>query len=173
MKTEKERFLIFYDRLVTFTHTCVDRLPTDMLHWQPVDAANVSFGDRVTDVTIESLYVHLVVGEHVWIRMLRGCAEGDTIPLPMDKALTAELTAEDYLSKSLTMHADNLAILEGFDADRMATSIQFSDREWTIQGMLWAIVGHRNYHIGNIDTYCRLAGAEAPDYFQFEPVEMA
>ncbi len=173
MKTEKERFLIFYDRLVTFTHTCVARLGPEMLHWQPVDAANVSFGDRVEDVTIESLYVHLVVGEHVWIRMLRDCSEGGTIPLPMDKAMTAELTAGDYLANSLTMHTENLAILEAFDAEHMATPISFSGRTWTVQGMLWAILGHRNYHIGNIDTYCRLAGADAPDYFQFEPTEMA
>lgn len=172
-KNEKDRFLVFYDRLVTFTHSCVHRLPSEMLHWQPPAGGDISFGERVEDVTVESLYLHLVVGEHLWIRNLRDCVEGETIPLPIDKDMTARLAEDNYLATSLTMHQDNLAIIGDFDLERMATTVWFSDREWSVQGFLWAIYGHRNYHIGNIDTFCRLAGAEAPDYFQFNPVQMA
>jgi len=173
MKNERERFLIFYDRLVTFTHDCVERLPAEMLRWQPPSGGDVSFGDRVEEVNIENLYLHLVVGEHLWIRNLRDCSSGDTIPLPIDKEMTARLAGEDYLLSSLAMHRENLAILETFSATRLGLDIHFSGREWTVQGFLWAMYGHRNYHLGNIDTYCRLAGAPAPDYFQFNPVEMA
>ncbi|MBN4059556.1 DinB family protein [Acidimicrobium ferrooxidans] len=173
MKSERERFLVFYDRLVNFTHGCVHRLPQEMLHWQPSQTAAVSFGERLEDVTIEALYIHLVVGEHLWIRNLRDCSDDEVIPLPLDKAMTADLAKSDYLAASLSMHADNLAIIESFDEDHMTKTVWFSDRKWTVQGFLWAIYGHRNYHIGNIDTYCRLAGAPAPDYFQFDPIEMA
>jgi len=173
MKNEKERFLVFYDRLVNFTHDCVERLPAEMLHWQPPMGAEISFGERVEDVNVENLYLHLVVGEHLWIRNLRDCAEGDTIALPIDKEMTADLAQQDYLSASLSMHGENMAIIGQFDADRMAMTIWFSGRKWTVQGFLWAMYGHRNYHIGNIDTYCRLAGSQAPDYFQFNPIEMA
>ncbi len=173
MKSEKDRFLIFYDRLVTFTHDCVRRLPPDMLHWQPPAGADISFGERVEDVTVESLFLHLVVGEHRWIRNLRDCADGETISPPIDKDLTARLAEGEYLATSLTMHRDNLAIIEGFDDERLAMTVWFREREWSVQGFLWAIYGHRNYHIGNIDTFCRLAGAEAPDYFMFDPVQMA
>jgi uncharacterized damage-inducible protein DinB len=173
MNSENERFLIFYDRLVTFTHDCVHRLPPEMLRWRPQAGAEVRFGERVEDVTIENLYVHLVVGEHLWIRNLRDCGDGETIPVPIDKAMTGRLTEGDYLATSLTMHADNLATIKSLDDRRLATTVWFSDRRWTVQGFLWAIYGHRNYHIGNIDTYCRLAGADAPDYFRFNPVEMA
>jgi uncharacterized damage-inducible protein DinB len=173
VKSEKERFVIFYDRLVTFTHRCVDQLPPEMLNWQPPAGADISFGERVEDVTVESLYLHLVVGEHLWIRNLRDCVEGETIPFPIDKEMTVQLAGEDYLARSLAMHENNLAIIEDFDVERMATTVWFSKRKWTVQGFLWAIYGHRNYHIGNIDTFCRLAGAPAPDYFQFDPVEMA
>jgi len=173
MTTEKERFLIFYDRLVTFTHDCVERLPDEMLHWQPPSGGEVSFGERVEEVNIENLYLHLVVSEYLWLRNLRDCTDGAIIALPIDKEMTTRLAAQDYLDISLVMHRENMAIVERFDAPRMALQVWFSDRKWTVQGFLWAMYGHRNYHIGNIDTYCRLAGAQAPDYFQFNPVEMA
>ncbi|MFV2039288.1 MAG: hypothetical protein ACC660_03505 [Acidimicrobiales bacterium] len=173
MKNEKGRFLTFYDRLVNFAHDFVLRLPSEMLHWQPDTEADMRFGERVEDVTVESLYLHLVVGEHLWTRNLRDCVEGDIIPLPIDKDMTARLASGDYLADSLMMHGENLDIIAAFDDAHMARSLLFSDRKWSVQGFLWAIYGHRNYHIGNIDTYCRLAGAPAPDYFQFDPVEMA
>ncbi len=173
MHSEKQRFLILYDRLVTFTHSCVARLPPEMLNWQPPAGADVSFGERVEEVTIENLYLHLVVGEHLWLRNLATCAEGDTIALPLDKDMTRRLAEGNYLSTSLTMHDDNLSLIGEFDDEHMAKTVLFSGRTWSVQGFLWALYGHRNYHIGNIDTYCRLAGAPAPDYFQFNPVEMA
>jgi len=46
--------------------------------------------------------------------------------------------------------------------DRMVLEVQFSERKWTVQGFLWAMYGHRNYRVGNIDTYCRLAGSRPP-----------
>ncbi|MEE9417040.1 MAG: DinB family protein [Acidimicrobiales bacterium] len=173
MTNEIERFIIFYDRLVNFTHDCVKRLPAEMLQWQPSAGSNVNFGERLEDVTIEGLYIHLVVGEHLWLRNLRDCADGETISLPVDKDMAAQLADSDFLATSLAMHTDNMAIISDFDDERLALAVRFSDREWTVQGFLWAILGHRNYHIGNIDTYCRLAGAEAPDYFQFDPIQMA
>lgn len=173
MKNEKDRYLIFYDRLVHFTHDFMRELPAEMLHWHPQTDADVKFGDRVEDVTIENLYLHLVVGEHLWTRNLRDCVTGEVIPLPIDKDMTAELAAKDYLAKSLLMHQDNMDIISDFNEARMATMVVFSERQWSAQGFLWAMYGHRNYHIGNIDTFCRLAGAPAPDYFQFNPVQMA
>ncbi len=173
MHDERQRFLTLYDRLVTFTHDCVARLPQDMLHWQPPAGANVNFGERVEDVTIENLYLHLMVGEHLWLRNLELCGEGETIALPLDQDMTKRLAEGDYLAASLAMHSDNMAVIEAFDDEHMAKTVFFSERKWSVLGFLWAIYGHRNYHIGNIDTYCRLAGAPAPNFFQFDPIEMA
>ncbi len=172
MSDEHRRFLRLYDQLVLFTHDAVKRLPEEMLHWRPPTDAEVRFGERVEDVTVENLYLHLVVGEHLWIRNLARATPDAGIPLPLDKEMEARLARGDYLAESLIMHLSNMEILRSFDPDRLATTIQFSGHRWTVGSFLWAMYGHRNYHIGNIDTFCRLAGAPAPDYFQFRETEL-
>lgn len=59
--------------------------------------------------------------------------------------------------------------MKGFTRAHLDKRIFFSDREWSGMGFLWAIYGHRNYHLGNIDLLGRLAGEDVPDYFGFEP----
>ena len=172
MNEDHDRFLHFYDQLVLFTHDAVKRLPAGMLHWKPPTDADVRFGERVEDVTVENLYLHLVVGEHLWVRNLAAARPEETIPLPLDKEMEARLSQGNYLAESLVMHSANMEILRSFDAERLATPIVFSNHRWSVGSFLWAIYGHRNYHIGNIDTFCRLAGAPAPDYFQFRDPEL-
>ena len=68
------RFLVLFDRLATETNLWVERMPPEKLEWLPIDNGNVRFGDRISRVTIKSLYVHIVVAEHVSVRNLRDCA---------------------------------------------------------------------------------------------------
>jgi len=48
---------------------------------------------------------------------------------------------------------------------KLATNIQWVDRDWTVMGFLWGIYSHRSYHLGNIDIYLREADEQAPDFF--------
>lgn len=70
---ELDRFRVLFDRLVTVTNDWISQTPSDRLEWVPVDNPNVRFGDRVSLVTIKSLYVHVAVGEHHWMRDLKQC----------------------------------------------------------------------------------------------------
>ena len=173
MIAELERFLVLFDRLFHFTLTALERTPPELLDWQPELEAAVRFGTRVEHVTIRNVAVHLAVGEHHWVRDLRDCGDGETIPTPRDPKLTARVAAGDLVDLSRAMHAEDIGVLEGYGDDVLGKSVRFSGRTWTGMGFLWAIYGHRNYHHGNIDLLWRLGGFEAPDYFDFDPPEMA
>lgn len=170
---ERDRFLIHFDRLFHFVHDAVKNLPPEMRTWKPEGNYDPAYGERVAEVTCENIYIHMMVGEHHWLRNMASCADGDHIPTPIDRELTAKLEKLDYLAESLKMHEENLAIIRGYSEEELAKTVWFSKRKWTVMGFLWAIYGHRNYHLGNIDIFWRMAGADAPDYFQFHPVEMA
>jgi len=44
---------------------------------------------------------------------------------------------------------------------------------WSVMGFLWGLFGHRAYHLGNIDIYVRQADTPAPDFYSFNPKQMA
>ncbi len=172
MSEELDRFLVLFDRLVHFTHDGVANTPKEMLGWHPPVDADVRFGERVTDVTIKNLFIHLTVGEHNWVRALRDCEDGAVIKTPRDPALTESIAAGDFLETAARMHTENMQVVRGYTDDTLRKSMEFSERSWSVMGFLWAIYGHRNYHLGNIDMYWRLGAGEAPDYFNFTPRQM-
>lgn len=171
--TEFDRFLVLFDHLVEITNDWIARTPEDKLDWVPVDNKNVRFGDRVSLVTIKSLYIHTAVGEHHWIRNLRDCADGAVLPVPKDPDLSAQLSAGDFVARCGNMHRENMQILRDFDERQLKKSVSFVDRQWTVMGFLWAIQAHRAYHLGNIDIYLRQSDTAAPDFFHFHATEMA
>ncbi len=170
---ELNRFLVLFDRLVNFTHDGIEATPKDKLEWVPAEGGNVQFGTRLNDVTIRALCVHMFAGENKWARALRDCKDGDALDRPNDPALTAKLSGEDFLSLAMDIHKETMDIISRFSEGDLQKSISFAKRNWTVMGFLWAIYGHHNYHHGNIDTYWRLSGCEAADYFNFEPRDMA
>jgi len=170
---ELDRFRVLFDRLVTVTNDWISQTPPDRLEWVPVDNQNVRFGDRVSLVTIKSLYVHVAVGEHHWMRNLKQCREGATIPLPKNPELTAQLMRGDFVGEAMKLHQGNMRILDTFTEDDLRKSIHFSDCTWSTMGFLWAIYAHRAYHLGNIDIYLRQSDTKAPDFFHFHPTMMA
>lgn len=174
-RSELQRFLVLFDRLVTETDLWIRNTPPDRLDWLPIDTPHVRFGDRLTTVTIKSLYVHMAVAEHHWSRNLRDCAAGEEIPLPRGSAFGAELTAGDFVALARRSHEENLEILRDFSPEILAKPISFAGdgSHWTVMGFLWGMYGHRAYHLGNLDIYLRQSDNETPDFFSFQPKAMA
>lgn len=170
---EFERFLILFDRLYAFTETCLKLTPLDKQEWQPVSNDSVRFGDRVSSVTIKGLYVHMIVGEHSWFQALKECKEGAVIPTPSNKKLSEQLMLGDIATEARKLHTQNIAQLRSYPAGLLTQSIEFSGCTWTVMGFLWAIFAHRSYHLGNIDIYMRQGEMAAPDFFNFNPPQMA
>lgn len=169
---EFNRFLVLFDRLVHFTRDGIASTPADKLKWMPMEGRNVQFGERLRGVTIKGLCIHLFVGENKWSRILRECEDGAKIDAPNDPDLTARLSGNDFLEAGMKLHKETMANFGALSENDLRKSISFARRDWSVMGFLWAIYGHHNYHHGNIDTYWRLSGCEAMDYFNFEPRDL-
>ena len=173
MSQELERFLTLFDGLVQSTNSWLELTPAEKLEWVPVENPNMKFGDRISTITIKSVYIHTIVGETGWARLLKDCDDGaDLKPPPANRELTKELMAsDDFVADAMKLHRENMALFGSYDDARLARRMKWSGREWTVMGFLWAIYSHRSYHLGNIDIYLREADAPAPDFFSnFQPV---
>ncbi len=173
MSTELERYCILFDRLVCRTIKEVSATSESSLTWQPTLTAELRFGDRITDVTVKSLFVHLVASEHLWFDALASCDEGASLPVPSSQELPARLSGGNNLAVAMEMHSENMHIVGKFPESTLTKKVTFTECHWTVMGFLWAIYGHHNYHFGHIDMFWRLSGAQGPEYHSFHPREMA
>jgi uncharacterized damage-inducible protein DinB len=61
----------------------------------------------------------------------------------------------------------------GLSQSQLDKHVVWAGRRWTVMGFLWGAYAHRAFHIGNIDIYLRQAGVVAPEFFEFNPPQMA
>ena len=172
---ELGRFLVLFDRLVAETDLWMANTPPDRLDWVPIDTPRVRFGDRLTKVTIKSLYVPMAVAEHKWSRDLSVCEDGETLQLPRDPKLAERVMEGDFMANAREMHRQDMEILGAIPEQQLAKRMTFAgdDSRWTVMGFLWGMWGHRAYHLGNLDIYLRQSDSETPDFFSFNPKNMA
>lgn len=172
---EFKRFLVLYDRLVNETYQWMEATPEDKLNWLPIDTPYVRFGDRLTEVTIKTLYIHMAMAEYKWIPNLMTCAEGDTIALPRDAELMRKLVEGDTLEEGRKMHQQNMAHLAEYTDEILSKKVSFAGdgSQWSGMGFLWGMYGHRSYHLGNLDIYLRQSDTPTPDFYSFQPKTMA
>lgn len=171
--SEFERFLIMFDRLFDFVETYVRKTPEDKYEWKPVDGPGVSFGDRLDDVTIKSLYIHLVTSEDGFIRSIVEMEDVAEIPIPKNKRLVNKLFKGDFITLGRELHLESMASLRELEAEQLARTVWFQGCEYSVMGFLWAIYGHYAYHLGNIDIYMRQGDMGPTAFFNFTQSEMA
>jgi hypothetical protein len=166
--TEHQRFLELFDALFVSNNKWMEVTPAEKLEWVPLDNPNMKFGDRISTITIKSVYIHTIVGECGWARMLGTCKEGASLRPDMEqgKVLTQQLDrSRDLLGEATRLHRDNMDRFRAFDRACLDKKISWMNRDWSVMGFLWGIYSHRSYHLGNIDLLLREANAEAPDFF--------
>lgn len=173
LQAERDRFLTLFGRLVASTTEMMEAMPADKREAVPVQNPSVRFGDRLSQVTAKSLFIHTIVAEHRWAQDLCNCSDGDVIPVPRDPVLTETLSAGDYLKRAGELHEDNVRIFAGFTDSALSTHITFNESAWTVMGLLWGVYSHRAFHVGNIDIYVRQFGVTPADFFNFAKRPMA
>ena len=172
-KAEHDRFLTLFERMVSHTDAWIERTPPEKLDWVPIETSAMRFGDRVSRVTIKGLIAHTVVGEVHWSQFLRDCPDGATMPLPAYQALADEFQKGDFRQVAHRAQAETLAAFRGYALDQLDRRVSWVGRSWTVMGFLWGIYAHRAFHLGNIDIYLRQAGVVAPEFFEFDPPQLA
>ncbi len=176
MTTEHARFLALFDALAIANTAWMARTPPPKWDWVPFDNPHMKFGDRISTITIRSVYIHTIVGEVIWADTLGECAEGARLgpDHARSKALTQELeSADDLVNESMRLHTQNMQKFSAYDAATLSKPIQWVGRDWTVMGFLWGIYSHRSYHLGNIDILMREADENAPDFFSNFQQQMA
>ncbi len=168
-RAEFDRFVVLLDCLAQATDKWIERTPEDKLNWVPVDNPNVRFGDRVSLVTIKSLYIHVAIEEYHRMRFLKDCEDGALVPNPSDPVLTAKLANGDFVREAAELHEDTMRALRSYTDDQLRKTIRFSERTWTMMEFLWTMYAHRSYHLGNIDIYLRQSDTLAPNFFHALP----
>jgi uncharacterized damage-inducible protein DinB len=170
---EHERFLTLFQRMVDHTNAWIAKTPKDKLDWVPIQTDAMRFGDRVSRVTIKGLIAHIVVGEDHWAHSLPGLADGAVMPIPKYSALQEEFEKGDFREIAHRSQAGIVKAFAGLSPSELDKEVVWVGRSWTVMGFLWAAYAHRAFHIGNIDIYLRQANVVAPEFFEFNPPQMA
>lgn len=176
MNSEQQRFLALFDALVEANNAWMTRTPKDKWNWVPFDNPNMKFGDRISTITIKSVFIHTIVGEVQWASMLPSVADGAEMKMdpPKIKTLTQQLDeTSDLIGESMKLHAQNMQAFAEISENQLAKNLRWSGRDWTVMGFLWGIYSHRSYHLGNIDIFMREADEPAPDFFSNFRQQMA
>ncbi|MDP4594258.1 MAG: hypothetical protein NWT00_06795 [Beijerinckiaceae bacterium] len=176
MTAEQHRFLSLFDALTEANNAWMNGMPKDKWNWVPFDNPNMKFGDRISTITIKSVFIHTIVGEVQWASLLPSVAEGGEMKMDPSKIkpLTQQLDeATDLIDASMQLHAQNMDAFGSIGAEQLAKNIRWTGRDWTVMGFLWGIYSHRSYHLGNIDIFMREANEPAPDFFSNFHQQMA
>lgn len=171
--SEHQRFITLFQRLVDHTDAWIARTPEHRLDWVPIQTGAMRFGDRVAHVTIKSLIAHIAVGEDHWAHWLPDGADGAVMPLPQYSALQNEFLRGDFRAVASKVQQETIAAFDALTAAQLDKKLVWAGREWSVMGFLWGVYAHRAFHIGNIDIYLRQADVVAPEFFEFNPPQMA
>lgn len=174
--TEQQRFLTLFDALVEANNAWMTGTPKDKWNWVPFDNPNMKFGDRISTITIKSVFIHTIVGEVQWAQMLPQVEDGGEMKMNPDKikALTKQLDeSDDLIGESMKLHGRNMQFFGGLTQQQLDRNVRWSGRDWTVMGFLWGIYSHRSYHLGNIDIFMRESDEAAPDFFSNFRQQMA
>lgn len=166
--SELQRFLALFDAMVEANNAWMNGTPKAKWDWVPFDNPNMKFGDRISTITIRSVFIHTIVGETNWAGLLGGLSDGADMVFDMSriKALTKELdVSTDMIADSMKLHASNMKAFAALDSAQLAKKLRWMGRDWSVMGFLWGIYSHRSYHLGNIDILMRESDEDAPDFF--------
>jgi uncharacterized damage-inducible protein DinB len=173
VNSELSRFIVLFDRLVQYTEAWLDKMDPAKLEWMPIENPSMRFGDRVARITVKGLIIHTILAERHWVQQIRSCPPGSEIAKPDDPETARRLTEGDFRAVAKRLHAANLALLRAFTDADLAKPVKWVGRDWTGMGLLWGMYAHRAFHVGNIDIYLRQSDVIAPEFFEFNPVQMA
>lgn len=169
--TEPDRWSRLFEQQLRHTQDFLGLLrPED---WQvvPRDSDTLFLGTRVRRITIAALVGHLVTATENWLTRLHQAESGDTIPIPRAEELDA-LPQDETMAQ---VYARRVEVLLGLaqqltDAD-LDKQVSFAGRQYTGAGLLWAVLAHHSFHLGQIDLVMRQQGLAAPEFMEWPETE--
>lgn len=170
---ELRRFLSLFDTLVEHTLKYLSRSDVAQYEIVPVDTPLMFLGTRVNKINIGALLRHLILAEHHWFTSLPEVEPGGTIPFPKNAAALDEVPdGPELLQKYRDSYAEARRSLEKLTAHDLEKEVTFGKTRYNGLGLLWTILGHHSFHLGQIDLLQRQQNIEPPEYMEWPTHEV-
>ncbi len=171
MPSELQRFLTLFDQLMEQTFAYLKRVDTPAYAAVPVDSDVMFLGTRVNKINIGGLVRHLTLAEPHWFESLSSASDGDTIPLPGKSSLLEGVgDGQPLVDAYRSAYARCQPPLEKLTETELNKRVSFVGRHYTVMGLLWTVLGHHNFHLGQIDLLMVQENIQPPEYMEWPEV---
>ncbi len=171
MPSELQRFLNLFDQFMEHTFAYLKRVDTPAYASVPVDSDVMFLGTRVSKINIGGLVRHLILAEPHWFESLSSASDGDTIPLPGNSSLLEGVgDGQPLVDTYRSAYARCRPLLEKLTETELNKRVSFVGRHYTVMGLLWTILGHHNFHLGQVDLLMRQENIQPPEYMEWPEV---
>lgn len=143
--TDAERFVSNWNRIHTDTSRVLRAAPDETLDWRPKEDM----------FTMRELIGHIPQAELV---LVRSALAGSTQKIPFDSSRSAAEIAAAFDSQ----HEELATEVSKLTAEEWKEEVEFHGKRLRRGILLWFVTEHEIHHRGQLYTYYRLAGIEAP-----------
>ena len=144
---DTERFVRNWNRIHKETSRVIRSAPDDKLEWRPKEGM----------FTLRELIGHMPQAELV---LARSALAGSTQKIRFDFSNRAANEIADMFD---SQHDQLLGEVSELTADQLAQEVEFHGKRMRRSVLLWGMTEHEIHHRGQLYTYYRLAGIEAPN----------
>ena len=170
--TELERFRSLFNQQVLHTFDYLRTVGESQWQGIPSDSEALYLGSRINKITIAALSRHLATAESHWISQLPLLPADGTMLMPeKDPVVEAVKTVPSFIDVYEQRHQKNMERLATLSAADLDKRLVFAGRHYTGMGLLWSILGHHAYHLGQMDLLMRQQDVEAPEYMEWREKE--
>lgn len=170
--TEIERFLSLFEQLIEQTFSFVSQ--TDLAAYQAiiVDSDVMFLGTRVNKISVSSLIRHLILAEAHWFETVKSIENGGVIPFPANANLLIGVNdGQPLVEKYRHTYEVSRQHLLSLSAVDLEKQVYFAERQYTVMGFLWTVLGHHSFHLGQIDLLLRQQNIAPPEYMEWREIE--
>lgn len=144
---DTERFIRNWNRIHKETSRVIRAAPDDKLEWRPKEDM----------FTLRELIGHMPQAELV---LARSALAGSTQKIGVDFSNRAANEIADMFD---SQHDELLGEVSKLTADQLTEEVEFHGKRMRRSVLLWGMTEHEIHHRGQLYTYYRLAGIEAPN----------
>lgn len=172
MSSSLQAFIQLFRGRVAHTLTYLEKIPAEAWQKVPVESNYLFLGTRVNTIHISALIRHLILAETHWFEKIHELPSGSVMPFPQNAHLLKDIEDGPALIQAYThYHAARMKALETLNDEELAHTLIFAERKYTVSSLLWQILGHHSYHMGQVDILMRQQNIEPPEYMEWPQPE--
>ncbi len=144
-----------FDQQVRFTLGFLPSLEKE--HWQIKMHLwdSMFFHRRASSVNVEEVIKHTIIAEQHIIYSIESLEDGATVSIEGNEGICeGENGKWDLVACYQKVHAENSNKIINFKQNNLSKSLMFIDQPYTGIGLLWVLIGHHAFHLGQLRSMC-------------------